>query len=165
METRQNITSYENALNSLTSSMEDYLKAVFILSYREKVVRVKEIARMLDCKMPSVTVAMNRLKKAGLIDSEKYGYIELTENGRKIGSQIYSRFDCLSDFLNIVLKVDASDIADAACKIEHCITPEVYQKINSLVVFYKKEQSQNSEWIKRQECFIKNKSNIADKLQ
>ncbi len=39
----------------LTSAMEDYLETIFDLDRQKKVVRVKDIAKRLSVKMPTVT--------------------------------------------------------------------------------------------------------------
>ena len=49
--------------NPLTSNMEDYIETISILSRHNKVVRVKDIAKKLGIKMPSVTAALIKLKE------------------------------------------------------------------------------------------------------
>jgi DtxR family Mn-dependent transcriptional regulator len=47
----------------LTPAMEDYLEAIFNLGKEKRVVRVKDIAKRLGVKMPTVTnmLGINRL--------------------------------------------------------------------------------------------------------
>ena len=40
---------------TLTTTMEDYLEAIFDLDQTKKVVRVKDIAQHMNVKMPTVT--------------------------------------------------------------------------------------------------------------
>ena len=52
----------ENACGKhLTSVMEDYLEAIFDLDREKKVVRVKDIARRMDVKMPTVSSMLRTL--------------------------------------------------------------------------------------------------------
>ena len=45
-------------MKKLTQSMEDYIEAIYVLSLTYKVIRVKEIAKFLDVKTPSVVDAI-----------------------------------------------------------------------------------------------------------
>ena len=55
-----------SAEKPLTSVMEDYLEAIFDLGKEKKVVRVKDIAKRLDVKMPTVTNMLKTLSGRGL---------------------------------------------------------------------------------------------------
>jgi len=46
--------------------MEDYLEAIANLYRDEKVVKVRQLSRTLNVKMPSVTAALERLSERGL---------------------------------------------------------------------------------------------------
>ena len=65
----------------LTPSLEDYLEAIWIIGLTEKVVRVRDLARKLRIKPPSVVGALKTLQERGLVRHERYGYVELTERG------------------------------------------------------------------------------------
>jgi DtxR family Mn-dependent transcriptional regulator len=54
----------------LTPAMEDYLEAIFNLGKEKRVVRVKDIAKRLGVKMPTVTSMLNTLSKREL--AKKY---------------------------------------------------------------------------------------------
>jgi len=50
--------------------MEDYLEAIYDLNKDKKVIRVKDIAKRLDVKMPTVSV-LRTLNERGLVNYEK----------------------------------------------------------------------------------------------
>jgi len=52
----------------LTSVMEDYLEAIFDLDRERKTVRVKDIARRMNVKMPTVTSMLKNLNDRGLVN-------------------------------------------------------------------------------------------------
>ena len=52
--------------------MEDYLEAIYNLDKEKRVVRVRDIAKRLGVKMPTVTNMLKTLSKKGMIDYEKY---------------------------------------------------------------------------------------------
>jgi DtxR family Mn-dependent transcriptional regulator len=124
--------------SKLSASTEDYLEAIYLISKDRKVVRVKDISATLGVSMPSVNQALNVLKEKNLIQHEKYGYIELTEPGKKRAGEIYSRHEVLFKFFKEILNVP-SEIADRdACMMEHSISPESLEKLVSFVSENKK---------------------------
>lgn len=147
--TEQGKTKYSYRDTGLTPHMEDYMEAIVMLSASNKVVRVKDIAKKLDIKMPSVSAALAKLKEMDLIDYEKYGYIELTEKGQEIADRVFKRHTFLTDFFTSVLQIDVAAADEEACKVEHALAPHTCSRIHRLLDFYKTEESDQSEWIAR----------------
>ncbi len=143
----------------LTSNMEDYIETIWVLSMQKKVVRVKDIAADLDIKMPSVSAALNKLKEMGLIDYEKYGFIELTEKGKSLAQKVYGRHSCLKNFFSEVLGLDINMANDEACRAEHVLSPEVCVKMGRLLDFYSVERSRGSEWVAKLQSHLKKAKN------
>ena len=133
-------------LTGLSSNMEDYIETISRLSIENKVVRVKDIAKKLFIKMPSVTAALNRLREMGLIEYEKYGFIELTEKGRKISAQIYNKHMQLSDFFHNVLQLDPDTAEQEACKVEHTLMPETCVQLHKFMQFIKSAETEKESW-------------------
>lgn len=151
---QKNITFYDT---SLSSNMEDYMETIAILADKKKVVRVKDIAKSLNIKMPSVTSALQKLNEKGLIIYEKYGYVDLTEEGRIIADRIYQKHSCLSAFFKTVLKMDSSESNSNACKIEHHLSPEACSKLYKLLEFYNYEKSRKKQWVRELEQILQEK--------
>ncbi len=106
----------------LTPAMEDYLEAIFNLAKEKRVVRVKNIAERLGVKMPTVTNMLKTLRKKGLIEYEKYEYLELTNKGSAVGIEIDRRHNILRHFLADILKINAKTANEEACRMEHGIS-------------------------------------------
>jgi len=113
----------------ITPTMQDYLEAIGQLGSEEQVVRVKNIARQMNVKMPSVTEALKTLARDGLIRHEKYGYVELTQKGGNIAEEIYSRHQTLFKFLNEILRIDPRIADEDACRMEHTISSTALKKL------------------------------------
>ncbi|HPS58988.1 MAG TPA: metal-dependent transcriptional regulator [Spirochaetota bacterium] len=139
----------------LTPNMEDYIEKIAFLSETNRVVRVRDIATVLKIKMPSVTAALNKLKEQGLIDYEKYGYIELTSRGGIIAKRVISRHLCLKEFFFNVLKLPEEKAEDEACRIEHHISPETCKRIHKLLLYYKSDEEKHKDWIRELEDALK----------
>jgi len=118
---------------TLTSSMENYLETIKNLETDKGVVRVKNVAQELKVKMSSVSGALETLAKERLISHEKYGYIQLTDQGKRLAEAICSRHRTLFKFLTEVLGVDPKTADEDACKMEHAVSPIVLEKLVELV--------------------------------
>ena len=123
---------------SLTQSVEDYLEAIYIIEQEQKVVRIKQVANLLNVSLPSVSEAINKIKKAGLVEKEKYGYIYLTNQGEILAKAIYAKHKILLSFLNNILKVNEKIALKEACAIEHYLSNDTIEKLKKFVNKYKK---------------------------
>jgi DtxR family Mn-dependent transcriptional regulator len=139
----------KNSDDYLSSNMEDYMEVIAILTATNKIVRVKDIAKKLSIKMPSVTAALNKLKEKNLIKYEKYGFIELTEKGKETAENIYQKHACLSKFFQLILKIDNTKAEEEACKVEHSLSSETCNQIQKLIEFYENEKKNKNDWTSR----------------
>jgi Mn-dependent DtxR family transcriptional regulator len=69
------------------------------------------------------------LKDEGYITKEKYGSVNLTENGRSVAADIKKRYELLWKFFHNILGVQADTAAKDACRIEHLISSETADQI------------------------------------
>ena len=117
----------------IQESGENYLETILLLEMRNGTVRAVDIANELSYSKPSVTRAMGVLKKAGLVDQELYGTIQLTEAGRKRANEIYDRHVLIKEFLMTVLSLDARTAETDACRIEHIVSQTTIDRIRALL--------------------------------
>ena len=117
----------------IQESGEHYLETILLLEMRNGTVRAVDIANELGYSKPSVTRAMGVLKKAGLVDQELYGTIQLTEAGRKRANEIYDRHVLIKEFLMTVLSLDARTAETDACRIEHIVSQTTIDRIRALL--------------------------------
>ncbi len=119
----------------LTKSLEDYIRAIHILSKRKKVVRVKDIAKLLKVKPSSVTFSLKRLSEMGLVEYEKRGYVDLTEEGLRIANRLSTRYRNIELFLEKVLGLPREIAEIDACSMEHYLHDETVDRIKKFVAF------------------------------
>ncbi len=132
----------------LTPVMEDYLEAIFDLAREKKVVRVKDIARRLDVKMPTVTSMLKTLGKRGLVHYEKYEYVELTGEGLTIGREMRRRHEILYRFLTGILKIDSRMADEEACKMEHTLSQATLESLTDFMAFIQECPRAGESWLK-----------------
>ena len=116
-------------------SAEDYLETILILRERKGNVRSIDIVNEMNYSKPSISIAMKKLKSEGMVEMDLNGYITLTAHGEEIAQRIYSRHKLLEKVL-IAIGVNPETAAEEACRIEHDINDDTYDKINA---FYRKQ--------------------------
>ena len=109
-------------------SAENYLETILILNNRLGRIRAVDIVNELDFARPSVSVAMKKLREKGHVDIDGEGTITLTESGFSIAKKMYERHTMLTEFLT-KLGVDEQTASDDACRIEHVISQQTFEKI------------------------------------
>lgn len=130
----------------LTSTMEDYLEAIYDLNQEHSSVRVRDIAQKLDVKMPTVTSMLKSLNEKGYVNYEKYEYVELTEQGTNVGKEIRYRHNVIYEFLAKTLEIDFKTADLEACKIEHSLNGETLKRLIAFMNFLKLHQEINDHW-------------------
>lgn len=114
-------------------SAENYLETILILSRRKQFVRSIDIVNELNFSKPSVSVAMKHLRENGHIVMDEDGYITLTEAGNEIANSIYERHQVISALL-MKLGVDDETAKEEACRIEHDISQDTFEKLKIWLV-------------------------------
>jgi len=125
----------------LSASLEDYLEAIFDLTSESKVARSKDIAESLDVARSSVTGALKLLKEKHLVNYKPYGYVTLTDSGKKAASEIAKKHKILESFFVDVLGIKTNSAQQAACKAEHALGAEVIERLLSFIEFVTKEKN------------------------
>ena len=118
---------YSYVMN-IYESAEDYLERILILQERQDGVRSIDIAHDMGFSKPSVSVAMKKLKEAGLIAIDKDGFISLTKEGHVIADKVYERH-CVLKKLLIEIGVSPLQAEKDACKAEHVLSEETFDAI------------------------------------
>ena len=120
---------------NIYESAEDYLEAILILREQQGAVRSIDVVHQLSLTKPSVSVAMKRFRENGYIEMDKDGFITLLPPGEEIAQRIYNRHKLLTRFL-VALGVKEETAAADACKMEHDLSDETFEKIRAHALKY-----------------------------
>ncbi|SHF07821.1 iron (metal) dependent repressor, DtxR family [Thermoanaerobacter uzonensis DSM 18761] len=120
-------------VNQLTPAMEDYIEMIYRESLKKRYIRVNTLSELLNVKAPSTTKMLQRLKKLGFVEYEKYGVINLTEKGEKMGRFLLERHCTVEKFLRN-LGVEES-LLDQTELIEHNIFLDTLEKMKKFNKF------------------------------
>lgn len=117
----------------ISTALEDYLEAIYILSLKNPAVRITDVANHLNISKPSANRAVNSLKHQGFVTHEPYGDIFLTELGTSHAKLMHDRYILLKSFFTNVLGTDEDEAERISCMMEHSVSDDTLEKINKLV--------------------------------
>ncbi|NOY76717.1 MAG: metal-dependent transcriptional regulator [Calditrichaeota bacterium] len=152
-------------MDALTHSAENYLRTILEISLENRVVRIKDIAKRMQVKMPSVVAAIQALDKKGYLVHEKYGYLELTEEGMEAARAVYNRHRLIFKFLYNFLKVDSQTAMEEACKLEHNLSDKTLQKLTRLMDYVAEAGEGNTNLMNEFQAFLEGKSTRPAKIE
>ena len=110
------------------ASGEDYLEAVLMLQKEKGMVRSVDLARHMGFSKPSISHAVGVLKNHGFLSVDGDGFLHLTDIGREVAEKIYERHQFFTEQL-MAAGVDRETAEQDACRIEHAISDEAFQKL------------------------------------
>lgn len=113
-----------------TAAGEDYLEAVLVLQKEKGMVRSVDVARHLDVSKPSVCHAVATLKEGGFLTMDEDAFLHLTDVGREIAEKTYEKH-CFFTRLLVDAGVEPKTAEQDACRMEHAISDDSFQKIRS----------------------------------
>ncbi len=118
---------------SLSQSVEDYLKVIYVLESEGSGATTNNIAEMLEVSSASVTNMLKRLSGLNLIEHKSYKGAKLTEAGRKIALEILRHHRLLELYLKEIMGYSWDEVHDEAEKLEHHISEQFEDKIAELL--------------------------------
>ena len=124
----------------MTKSQEDYIETIYMLFLAKRPARIRDIARCLNVKTPSVVKAVCELKSLGLVIQEPYGSVELTEEGFDTAKNVLLKHSLLKKFI-VLLGVSVEIAAEDACKMEHILSAETLDRITEFVTEHLGEEA------------------------
>ncbi len=123
----------------LPPRLEDYLETIYLLEVENGEARVKDIARLRNVRMPTVSEVLRRLSKKGLIDYRPYGIVRTTEKGKLYAQKLFKKHQILKAFLKDVLFLPEDRAEVEGCLLEHVLSDDTIDRLERLKNFIEKE--------------------------
>lgn len=120
----------------ILESAENYLEAIHVLTQEKGQVRAIDIVHYLGFSKPSVSIAMKQLETNGYIARDEDGHIALTDDGMDIAVSVLERHRLLTD-LFMAVGVSEETAKSDACKVEHHISQETFEKLKEKIELIK----------------------------
>ena len=117
----------------LSRSVEDYLKAVYVLTEREESASTSALAESLEVQPASVTGMIKRLAECGYVEHARYHGVRLTEAGSREALRIIRRHRILETYLNIHLGYSWEDVHHEAERLEHAASDTLIDRMAAIL--------------------------------
>ncbi len=114
-----------------SETAEDYVEAIAEIISRRGSCRVTDLAQQFAVSHVTVNRIIDRLKREGLVHTEPYRPIELTESGRQLAQECRQRHEIVYNFL-LAIGVDEETAAIDAEGIEHHVSAETLKRFQEV---------------------------------
>jgi DtxR family Mn-dependent transcriptional regulator len=115
--------------------VEEYLEAIAKRQKTEMPVSTSSLASDLGVSLPAVTDMIRRLESEGLINYEHNKGVSLTAEGNRAALTTIRRHRLWERFLTDILGLRWDKVHDAACRLEHAISPDMEESLASLLSY------------------------------
>lgn len=129
-------------MSQIKDTYEDYLKAIYIVSKKNKGgwVSNSEISDFLKVKPASVSNMLFKLQTNNLINWRPRKSVRLSTEGKDIAIGTINKYNqWKSFFINILSVNDSLELDELCCKIEHFITPEISDALENFLLEEERE--------------------------
>jgi DtxR family Mn-dependent transcriptional regulator len=117
-----------------TSTVEDYLKHILLLSERGgTLVSMGSLAASLEIVPGTATTMVKAMAGEGLVEHRPREGVRLTTEGRRVALNVLRKHRLVETFLVNVLKMDWSAVHDEAEQLEHAISDAVLDRLDALL--------------------------------
>src|SRR5687767_2188562 len=114
---------------SITRSVEDYLKAIYLLQAKGQPATTSDIAELLELSAPSVSGMIKRLSDQGLIEHAPYKGVVLTASGRGVALKMLRRHRIIEAYLVGFLGYSWDTVHDEAERLEHAVSEVLIERM------------------------------------
>ena len=102
----------------ISSSLEEYLKTIYVLKKQGQDIKVTTIANRMNCTKPSVNKAIKNLKANEMLEYEAYGEIRLTNKGEALAKKVLEAYDIVYVFLTEILEISKEEAKEEAIRLK-----------------------------------------------
>lgn len=151
----------------LTITEENYLKALLHLSSSDQDhigVGINQLAERLNVRPATVNNMVKRLRDKDLVEYERYGKINLTQQGRELGVQIIRKHRLWETFLFTKLDFSWDEVHEVAEQLEHIQSEKLIEKLDKFLEYPRFDPHGDEIPSKNGAYQIKEKKTLADCL-
>ncbi len=113
-----------------TSTIEEYLEAIYNMRADGTEPMAARLAERLSVSIPTVMAALRRMERDGLVTLGARREISLTERGERLATTLLRRHRLAERLLTDVLKVPWHESHAEACLLEHAISARVERHLD-----------------------------------
>ncbi len=115
---------------ALTESIQDYLRATYLLGENGDRVAVTALARRLHVSPASASAMVKKLAALGLAEHAPYKGVTLTPAGERVAVEVIRHHRLLELYLAETLGLNVDAVHDEADRLEHVLSEELEERID-----------------------------------
>jgi DtxR family transcriptional regulator, Mn-dependent transcriptional regulator len=120
---------------ALTDSIQDYLRAVYLLGEQGDRVAVTALAKRLHVSPASASAMVKKLAALDLAEHAPYRGVTLTPAGERVALEVIRHHRLLELYLAETLGLHVDAVHDEADKLEHVLSEELEERIDKALGF------------------------------
>ena len=109
-----------------TQTKENYIKALYFLHLQNEDISLSDLGRALNVSKPTANDMIKKLQANGIVISEKYKPIRITEKGKRNAASIIRKHRLSEMFLSQIMEFGWEEVHEIAEELEHIKTCLLY---------------------------------------
>lgn len=117
----------------MSPAIQDYLKAIYLLTEQGATASTKDIADALGTSQPAVSKMLKLLVLRGLVEHTRYYGAQLTQQGQRAAREVIRHHRLIERYLTEHLGFSEEEVHAQAEVLEHHISEEFEDRIAELM--------------------------------
>lgn len=118
-----------------TYTKENYIKALYYLHQRDEDISLSDLGDELKVSKPTANDMIRKLQNEGIVVSERYKPIRMTEQGKKWAALIIRKHRLSEMFLSEVMAFGWEEVHDIAEDLEHVRSDKFFDRMDEILGF------------------------------
>ena len=118
-----------------STTKENYIKALFHLHQKSENISLSDLGEVLNVSKPTANDMIKKLQKDGIVISEKYRPIRITEKGKRQAASIIRKHRLSEMFLLKIMDFGWEEVHEIAEELEHLKTDKFFDRMDELLGF------------------------------
>jgi len=123
----------KSSMSSYTK--ENYIKALYFLHLQNEEISLSDLGKELQVSKPTANDMIKKLKADGIVVSEKYKPITITEKGKQRAASIIRKHRLSEMFLLQIMEFGWEEVHEIAEELEHVKTEILFDRMDELLGF------------------------------
>lgn len=114
---------------------ENYIKALFYLHQKDEAISLSDLGEELQVNKSTANDMIKKLQADGIVISEKYKPIKITEKGKQRAAEIIRKHRLSEMFLMQIMEFGWEEVHEIAEELEHIKTNQFFDRMDELLGF------------------------------
>jgi DtxR family Mn-dependent transcriptional regulator len=118
-----------------SKTKENYIKALFYLNQKSEDISLSNLGEVLEVSKPSANDMVKKLQAEGLVVSEKYRPIKITDYGKQVAAKIIRKHRLSEMFLLQIMNFGWEEVHEIAEELEHINIDKFFDRMDEILGF------------------------------